>query len=84
MNEHDRNPEDVHGKGTYHYERRAGYLSLAGEYSKEATFGTWINIQERKLDIRRWKGNEYLGGISLSENEVRALRRILDETDFGK
>ena len=85
----DRKPEKVHGKirsATYHYVKRVGYLKAdAGKYTKEVTLGWWSNRPGvKKLDIRKWNGNEYLHGISLYEEEVRALRRILDEIDFGK
>ena len=85
----DRDPEKVYGKiksATYHYKERVGYLKAdRTEYTKEVTFGSWSDKPGvKKLDIRKWKGNEYLHGISLTEQEVRAFRRILDEIDFGK
>lgn len=39
---------------------------------------------ELRLDIRRWgTGGTMLKGISLDEDEVRRLRYILDNIDFG-
>lgn len=39
---------------------------------------------ELRLDIRRWStGGTMLKGISLDEDEVRRLRYILDNIDFG-
>lgn len=39
---------------------------------------------ELRLDIRRWgTGCTMLKGISLTEDEVRRLRQILDNIDFG-
>lgn len=39
---------------------------------------------ELRLDIRRWgTGGTMLKGISLNEDEVRRLRYILDNIDFG-
>ncbi len=82
----DRAPENVHGeKGTYHYECRAGYLvDTAKRQTKEVTFGRWNGEHELKLDIRWWEGDKYLSGISLTEKEVRDLRRILDDISFGE
>lgn len=39
---------------------------------------------ELRLDIRRWSNEDTMfKGISLTEDEVRRLRQILDRIDFG-
>ena len=39
---------------------------------------------ELRLDIRRWGDHDTMfKGISLTEDEVRRLRQILDRIDFG-
>lgn len=46
--------------------------------TKEVTLGRWGDSQEIKLDIRKWNGHTVGCGISLTEEEVRDLRCILD------
>ncbi len=82
------NPDELYGNirgASYCLSETLGLLGSPGEYTKEVTIGTWSDRPfEKKLDIRRWRGNEYKSGISLTEKEVRDLRRILDKIDFGK
>ena len=50
---------------------------------KRVTLGYWNG--EMRLDIRRWQDGINLGkGITLNEAEVRELRKILANTDFGR
>jgi hypothetical protein len=70
----------------YEVESTVGVISTtpAGK-TKRVTLGKWQGVQEPRLDIRKWDENLNLGkGITLNEDEVRALRRILENTDFGK
>ena len=61
-----------------------------GDLSKPAKKGEQKRVSicdykgELRLDIRRWgTGGTMLKGISLDEDEVRRLRYILDNIDFG-
>ena len=59
------------------------YLSDPGiEPTKEVTIGKWNG--EIRLDIRKWKDGCLGKGISLTEDEVRELRKILEAIPFGK
>jgi len=51
--------------------------------TKEATVGIWPNEGKVKLDIRKWDGEEFFKGISLSELEVSNLQHFLNKHDFG-
>lgn len=65
--------------------RLAGHLCPSSKdgVDKRVTLGKWGS--ELRLDIRRWQDGMNLGkGITLNEDEVRELRRILDEIDFGR
>ena len=53
-----------------------------GGTTKEVSLGYWNG--EYRLDIRKWRGGDVGKGISLTADEVRALRKILDEVDFGR
>ncbi len=65
------------------YQRRGIIGTLNGGVTKEVTVGSWNG--ELRVDIRRWHGPNEIGrGISLNENEVRELRKILADLDFGK
>ena len=71
----------------YRQRRVAGIISVspAGKITKKVTLGEWEGVQELRLDIRKWDENDNMGkGITLNEDEVRVLRRILAETDFGR
>ena len=65
-----------------------GDLGVLGDETakrtKEVTLGCWGNSKELKLDIRYWEGRMPGKGISLTEDEVRDLRAILDTVPFGK
>ena len=70
----------------YRLDSTAGFISVSKSgIQKLATFGTWNEKSELRLDIRCWYGKDGLGkGVSLNKEEVHALRQILDKTDFGK
>ena len=51
--------------------------------TKDVTLGEWKG--ELRLDIRKWEDGMKIGkGISLTEEEVRKLRKVLAEIDFGR
>jgi hypothetical protein len=50
--------------------------------TKEVTLGLWSG--DLRLDIRKWQDGSLGKGISLTEDEVRALRRALDQISFGR
>lgn len=69
--------------------RLMGNLGVLGDakrsgVTKEVTLGRWGDSKEIKLDIRKWDGHTVGRGISLTEDEVRGLRCILDTVDFGR
>ncbi len=64
------------------YQRCGVVGQLANGTTKEVTIGRWYGAL--KLDIRNWNNGALGTGISLSEDEVRELRMILDEVDFGR
>ena len=69
----------------YTLKKTLGVLSAPTKegVDKRITLGLWSG--ESRLDIRKWQNGVYLGkGISLNEDEVRALRKALSETDFGR
>lgn len=50
--------------------------------TKEVSLGYWNG--ELRLDIRKWDGVNIGKGISLTDEGVRELRRLLAEIDFGR
>lgn len=64
----------------YHLVGNLGVLggTMHSGTTKEVTLGRWGDSQEIKLDIRKWNGHTVGRGISLTEEEVRDLRCILD------
>lgn len=70
----------------YHLTGNLGVLGRAARsgVTKEVTLGRWGDSEEIKLDIRKWDGHTVGRGISLTEDEVRDLRCILDTVDFGR
>ena len=66
---------------TYRLDRRLGVLNPGAAVTKEVTLGYWDG--ELRLDIRKWENLDLGKGISLTEDEVRRLREILDATLFG-
>ena len=70
----------------YHLVGNLGVLGGKSKASttKEVTLGRWGNGKVLKLDIRKWDGQTVGRGISLTEEEVRDLRCILDTIDFGR
>ena len=70
----------------YHLTGNLGVLGSAmrSGVTKEVTLGRWGDSKEIKLDIRKWDGRTVGRGISLTEDEVRDLRCILDTVDFGR
>lgn len=65
----------------YRLDRRLGVLNPGASVTKEVTLGYWDG--ELRLDIRKWENLDLGKGISLTEDEVRRLREILDATLFG-
>lgn len=84
----DRKARDVEGRyrEKFQYEFRAGYLNdKASNPTIEVTLGVWNRPKpELKMDIRKWYHNTCSTGITLTEQEVRELRKVLDKLDFGK
>jgi len=66
----------------YKLDRRLGVLNPGSSVTKEVTLGYWDG--ELRLDIRKWENGDLLKGISLTEDEVRRLRDILDATLYGR
>ena len=67
---------------TYRLERKFEPLGAYGDKTKEVTLGYWDG--EYRLDIRKWENGDLGKGISLTEDEVRKLRDILDQVLFGR
>ena len=56
-------------------------LSNNHHVNKLVSLGYWDT--ELRLDIRKWSNGDLGKGISLTEDEVRNLRIVLEQTDFG-
>ena len=57
--------------------RHLGALSASdGRQQKMVSFVQWFP-SEPSLDIRKWEGNEPKKGISLREDEIRLLCKVL-------
>ena len=56
-------------------------LSNNHHVNKLVSLGYWGT--ELRLDIRKWQNGELGKGISLTEDEARNLRIVLEKTDFG-
>ncbi len=72
-------------KETQQYTRfiRCGILNSTHEkVHKEVSLGTWG--ADTRLDIRKWENGKPGKGISLTADEVKELRKILDSIDFGR
>jgi len=67
-------------------EKKLGVLNPGASVTKEVTLGYWGmgNGSELRLDIRKWENGVLGKGISLTEDEVRRLRDILDASLFGR
>lgn len=67
-------------------EKKLGVLNPGAAVTKEVTLGYWdmSNGSELRLDIRKWENGDLGKGISLTEDEVRRLRDILDASLFGR
>ncbi len=69
---------------SYEITEQIGVLSESSNgWSRELNLISW-NGREAKYDIRDWApGNEKMGkGISLSKEEVKALKEILDTLEL--
>ena len=75
--------KDGHGS-TYSVIQDLGGLSKPTKKGEQKRVCICDLMGELRLDIRRW-GNDgaMFKGISLTEDEVRRLRYILDNIDFG-
>lgn len=77
---------DYRSPKSVNYENLNSKRQVLGTYwdgvTKEVTVGRWSG--ELRLDIRKWKDGCLGKGISLTEEEVHELRKILDETVFGR
>ena len=69
---------------TYPVIQELGDLSKPSKSGEQKRVCICDLMGELRLDIRRW-GNDgtMFQGISLTEDEVRRLRYILDNIDFG-
>ena len=75
--------KDGHGS-TYSVIQALGDLSKPTKKGEQKRVSICDYKGELRLDIRRWgTGGTMLKGISLDEDEVRRLRYILDNIDFG-
>lgn len=69
---------------TYSVIQELGDLSKPTKKGEQKRVSICDYKGELRLDIRRWgTGGTMLKGISLNEDEVRRLRYILDNIDFG-
>lgn len=69
---------------TYSVIQELGDLSKPTKKGEQKRVSICDYKGELRLDIRRWgTGGTMLKGISLDEDEVRRLRYILDNIDFG-
>ena len=77
--------EKKDGQGsTYSVIQDLGDLSKPTKKGEQKRVSICDYKGELRLDIRRWgTGGTMLNGISLDEDEVRRLRYILDNIDFG-
>ena len=77
--------EKKDGQGsTYSVIRELGDLSKPTKKGEQKRVSICDYKGELRLDIRRWSTDgTMLKGISLDEDEVRRLRYILDNIDFG-
>ena len=77
--------EKKDGQGsTYSVIQDLGDLSKPTKKGEQKRVSICDYKGELRLDIRRWgTGGTMLKGISLTEDEVRRLRQILDGIDFG-
>lgn len=77
--------EKKDGQGsTYSVIQDLGDLSKPTKKGEQKRVSICDYKGELRLDIRRWgTGSTMLKGISLNEDEVRRLRYILDNIDFG-
>ena len=77
--------EKKDGQGsTYSVIQDLGDLSKPTKKGEQKRVSICDYKGELRLDIRRWgTGGTMLKGISLDEDEVRRLRHILDNIDFG-
>ena len=77
--------EKKDGQGsTYSVIQDLGDLSKPTKKGEQKRVSICDYKGELRLDIRRWgTGGTMLKGISLDEDEVRRLRYILDNSDFG-
>ena len=77
--------EKKDGQGsTYSVIQDLGGLSKPTKKGEQKRVSICDYKGELRLDIRRWgTGGTMLKGISLDEDEVRRLRYILDNIDFG-
>lgn len=77
--------EKKDGQGsTYSVIQDLGDLSKPTKKGEQKRVSICDYKGELRLDIRRWgTGGTMLKGISLDEDEVRRLRYILDNIDFG-
>ena len=85
----DINEENVHGTFRGMSYTPVRHLATLGCDTKgramQVTLGYWGKRQPLTMDIMIWDGDEYLGGISMMENEVRRLRHTLKVVkDFGQ
>lgn len=77
--------EKKDGQGsTYSVIQDLGDLSKPTKKGEQKRVSICDYKGELRLDIRRWSTDgTMLKGISLDEDEVRRLRYILDNIDFG-
>ena len=69
---------------TYPVVQKLGDLSKPNARGEQKRVCICDLMGELRLDIRRWGDHDTMfKGISLTEDEVRRLRQILDRIDFG-
>lgn len=64
-------------------ESHVGKISCNDEYSKQVNIGSW-NGRKSVIDIRQWRGDKPLKGITLNKDEAAALVKLLQEAMAAK
>lgn len=58
--------------------KRLSEISQSEEYSKQVNLVSW-NDRLPVIDIRSWRGDKPLKGITMTRNEAQKLLQILQE-----
>lgn len=67
----------------FEIESRIGVISTNNDYAKEVNLISW-NGRKSVIDIRQWRGDKPLKGITLNKDEAAALVKLLQEAMAAK